>query len=126
MLKKILLIEDDKSIVEIISQFISEEGYAIKSYTDGNKIKYKLRKFKPDLLLIDFLLPGKNGDEVIKTVRNCESSRHLPIVMIAANLIYKKRAIVAGANEFLEKPFDMYELLNVIRRYTQTVNRFVV
>lgn len=118
MKKNLLLIDDDNSIVEVVTIFLEEEGFNVKSYPNGKKIAEKILTTKPDIVLIDFLLPGKNGAEITVLIRKEYGILNLPIIMFAANKSYKKIAKAAGVNEFLEKPFDLNQLLYVLKRYT--------
>ena len=122
MIRKILLIDDDPSISEVLQMFFEEEGYRVKSYEDGSDIELKIKKTNPDVLLLDYMLPGKNGAEIAKSLRKKQSSKGLPIIMIAANKINKREAKEAGVDEFLEKPFDLYELLNTVKSYVKASN----
>ncbi|MBI4226373.1 response regulator [Candidatus Roizmanbacteria bacterium] len=116
---RILLIDDDESIVEVIRMILEEERYKVLSYPNGLSIEEKVREVKPDLVLIDYLLPGKNGAEIVKWLRTNQQTKTIPIIMISTSKIYKKEAEEAGVDEFLEKPFDMYELVNVVKRYSK-------
>lgn len=119
MEKKIFIIDDDPGISETVRIFLEEEGYKTKWYSDGSRIEKILEKEKPDLLVIDYMLPGRNGDEITRAIRGKLNLRNLPIIMIAANQTSKKLAKASGVNEFLDKPFNMYELLNLVKRYTK-------
>ena len=122
MNKNILLIDDDQSISEVIKIFFEEEGYKVRSYEDGSNMELKIKEVKPDIILLDYMLPGKNGIQIVKSLRKKQFLKELPIIMIAANHIFKSEAKAAGINEFIEKPFDLYELLNTVNRYTKMAN----
>jgi len=126
MAKKVLLIDDDASITEVLSFFLQEEGYDVVSYPSGLNVEDKVKKTKPNLLLIDYLLPGKNGAEIVKNIRQNKVFKHLPIIMIAANKGYKQEAIKAGVDAFIEKPFDLDEILNILKRFLEKNNGFLV
>jgi len=116
MKKNLLLIDDDKAIIDVISIFLNGEGFRVNSYTNGARILAKLKLAKAQILLIDFLLPGNNGAEVVKLIRKNTQTKNLPIVMISANKLSREEAMRAGVNEFINKPFDLHELLRVLNR----------
>ena len=122
MNRKILLIDDDESISEVIQIFLEEQGYKVKSYVDGLDIVGKINKAKPGIILLDYLLPGKNGVEIAREIRKKLSARKLPLIMIAANTIYKEESQTVGIDAFLEKPFDLYELLKIVKHYLKSTN----
>ena len=78
------MIDDDESISEVIQIFLEEQGYKVKSYVDGLDIVGKINKAKPGIILLDYLLPGKNGVEIAREIRKKLSARKLPLIMIAA------------------------------------------
>jgi DNA-binding response OmpR family regulator len=119
MKKNILLIDDDDTICEIIDMLLKAEGYDLKILNHGNNLESSLELFKPDLFIIDYLMPGRNGAEIARYVRSRQDIKNTPIIMIAANQKYKTESMKAGVNIFLNKPFDIYELLQIVSTYTQ-------
>lgn len=111
MQKDILIIDDDITICEILDTLLKDEGYNTKPLHSGDNLDTTLKTFHPDLIILDYLLPGKNGAELTKHLRRKSSTKNTPIIMIAANSHYKTAAKNSGVNLFLNKPFDIYELM---------------
>ncbi len=118
-MKKILIVEDDIELAESVKMFLEDEGYQVDWIIDYTALADKLKNSRPDLILLDYLLPKKDGITIAKLIRSDLSYKDLPIVMVAATQNIKKEAIRFGINEFVEKPFDIDKLLNVVGRYIQ-------
>ncbi|MGE5042106.1 MAG: response regulator transcription factor [Candidatus Levyibacteriota bacterium] len=117
MKKKILIAEDDPSIIEALTYMLEDEGYAVdcvdgKIELDGDKTKH------PDLILLDILMSGVDGRTVCKKLKSKEETKKIPVIIISANRRIKEIAHEAGADDFIIKPFDMDELLQKIEAYT--------
>lgn len=115
MAKNILIIDDDSSICEIMDILLTEEGYIVKALPDGNNLEKEIDLFHPHLFIIDYLMPGKNGAEIARCIRMRHDTKNSPIIMVAANQKYRKESIGAGVNVFMNKPFDIYELLSAVK-----------
>jgi two-component system alkaline phosphatase synthesis response regulator PhoP len=117
--KKILIIDDERIILESLRIFIKNSGYDVHLATDGISGFEMVEKEKPDLILIDILLPGLNGVALCEKLRISELSQHIPIILMTG--VYKdvnlRMYVHKGlANDFIEKPFNENELLIKIDR----------
>src|SRR5689334_14301646 len=110
--KKILVADDDPAIVDAIQIMLEDAGYEAETSVDGETI-YKMERDYPDLLFLDIWMSGMDGREICKYLKNQESTKDIPIVMISANRDTAKMAKEAGADDFLEKPFEMDDLLAI-------------
>ena len=110
-MKKILIVEDEKNIVDILSFNLSREGYATMEAYDGNSGLELARKEAPDLILLDLMLPGMNGFDVCREIR--ASGGTMPILMLTAREeeADKVLGLETGADDYITKPFSMRELL---------------
>ena len=126
MAAKILVIDDDTNICEMLRLYLEKEGHDVKCACDGSE---GLRQFKfgdPDLVLLDIMLPGKDGWQVCREIREMSSK---PIIMITAKgeVFDKVLGLELGADDFVVKPFDMKELSarvkSVLRRYQAHTNQ---
>ncbi|MDO7907283.1 response regulator transcription factor [Paenibacillus sp. JX-17] len=106
---KLLLIEDEKNLAEMIAFYLEEEGYITESVQDPADTIQHFRHFKPDLIVTDLMMPGLSGHDIIATIRSCSD---IPILMISANTMLNERlqALDSGADDFLCKPFSLKEL----------------
>ncbi|TDF99611.1 response regulator transcription factor [Paenibacillus piri] len=108
-MSKILLIEDDRSIADMISIYLSEEDYQVHWAADGRQGKELFHSVGPDVIMLDVMLPDMNGIELCRELR---SQSQVPIMMISAKSEVSERvkALVIGADDYLCKPFSMREL----------------
>ncbi len=106
-MKKILVVEDNIDIHNIIEELLSKEGFIISSAYSGTEALLLLEKQKFDLILLDLMLPAMSGEEIIKKVN------HTPIIVLSAKCSSddKVNCLLSGANDYITKPFDGKELL---------------
>jgi len=116
-MKRILIIEDDPDIVELVRYNLSKEGYQVAASPDGVTGLEKTRKSKPDLLVLDLMLPKLSGLEVCREIRNDAALKQLPILMLTARGEEMDRVIglEVGADDYVTKPFSPRELVARIR-----------
>ena len=113
--KKILIADDDPAIVESTKFILEEFGYRVDYSYDG-KIVYDMKDHFPDLMLLDIWMSGQDGRDICKYLKKDPLKRSIPVIMISASRDIKKSALAVGANDFLEKPFDMEDLLAKINK----------
>ena len=117
---KILLIDDDANICDLVKIYLENEGYEVKVATDGSEGLSYFKMYEPDLVLLDIMLPKKDGWQVCREIRE-QSSK--PIIMITAKseVFDKVLGLELGADDFIVKPFNVKELSArvkaVLRRY---------
>ena len=107
-MKKILIVEDDDSIHNLIKELLEKEHYITKNAYSGTEALTIIEKENIDLILLDLMLPGMNGEEIIKKV-----NKTIPIIVLSAKVSSedKVKALISGANDYITKPFDKKELL---------------
>jgi two-component system, OmpR family, response regulator VicR len=110
MPKKILVVDDEKPIADILQFNLKKEGYEVYCAYDGNEALKKIEEVKPDLILLDIMLPEKDGMEVCREVRK---KYEMPIIMLTAkdSEIDKVLGLELGADDYVTKPFGTRELL---------------
>ena len=117
----ILVIDDDVNICEMLRVYLENEGYEVKTANDGSKGINYFKIYEPDLVLLDIMLPKKDGWQVCREIREMSSK---PVIMITAkgDVFDKVLGLELGADDFIVKPFDMKELSArvkaVLRRYS--------
>lgn len=111
MAKTVLIVEDDRNIADLLRLYLEKEGYEVVIALDGLKGVEKFREVHPSLVLLDVMLPGMDGFEVCKRVR--ESPSDVPIIMLTAREeeTDKVFGLEAGADDYITKPFSMRELI---------------
>lgn len=106
-MKRILIIDDDIHIGNVLEEMLSKEGYQIFRAYSGTEALFVLSKSKPDLVLLDLMLPGLNGEDVLPQIKG------IPIIVVSAkvDIDNKVDALLGGAVDYVTKPFNMRELL---------------
>ena len=118
--QKILIVDDDENISELISLYLTKEFYDTKIVHDGEEALHQFRLFSPNLILLDLMLPGIDGYQVCREIRQQSS---VPIIMLSAKgeVFDKVLGLELGADDYIIKPFDTKELVArvkaVLRRY---------
>jgi len=109
-MEKILIVEDDPTVLNFEIKELEHEGYNIVSATDGRTALELFEKEKPDLILLDIMLPELNGIEVLRRIRKSSS---VPVIMVTAKgEVYDKvNGLMTGADDYISKPFSIEELL---------------
>lgn len=121
--KKILVVDDEKDIVELISYNLEQEGLAVIKAYDGQMAWERVKTAKPDLVVLDLMIPGIHGLEVCKLIRRDAATGTLPIIMLTAksDQVDKILGLELGADDYVTKPFNVRELIAriraVLRRY---------
>jgi DNA-binding response OmpR family regulator len=119
--QKILIVDDDRNIAELISLYLTKECYEVKIVGDGEEALREFRNFGPNLILLDLMLPGMDGYQVCREIRH---SSDVPIIMVSAKIdtFDKVLGLELGADDYISKPFDSKELIArvraVLRRYS--------
>lgn len=117
MKKKICIIEDEKDIVRLLSYNLEKEGYDVIAYGSGDRAFEFVKTQSPDLILLDIMIPSKDGFEVCKALKSSTHTLHIPIIMLTAKT--EESSIVAGlelgADDYITKPFSIAVLIARIR-----------
>lgn len=115
--KRVLLIEDELNIVEAIRFLMGREGWDVSAHDDGATAIERIRDVRPDIVVLDYMLPGKSGMEILTELREDPEFEDLPILMLTARGQSRDRAQAerAGVNRFMTKPFSNTEVLHAIR-----------
>jgi DNA-binding response OmpR family regulator len=110
MSEKILVVEDEPALQETLAYNLEKQGYQVETIGDGRAAIDLAREFKPDLILLDIMLPGMDGFEVCKTLRR---EMNVPVLMLTArdDEIDRVVGLEVGADDYLTKPFSMRELM---------------
>lgn len=121
--QKILIVDDDVNIAELISLYLAKECFDTEIVEDGEAALTAFKEFSPDLILLDLMLPGIDGYEVCREIRK---TSNIPIIMLSAKgeIFDKVLGLELGADDYMIKPFDSKELVArvkaILRRYKNT------
>lgn len=115
---QILIAEDEPYIVDALSFVLSQAGHAVRAISDGGAVLEALRQTRPDLLILDLMLPTQNGFEILKELRASTEFSQLPVLVLTAKGQSKDRAMAEqlGADAFIAKPFANTEVLQCAER----------
>lgn len=125
MKQKLMIIEDNMITARQVSTFLCNDGYETKVYLDGESALADFTSYAPDLILLDYFLPGMNGPEVCREIRKTAPT---PLIVLSANTKVSDKILMLelGADDYVEKPFDQGELKArihaVLRRYHPEMN----
>jgi DNA-binding response OmpR family regulator len=118
MARRVLLIEDEPNIIEAISFILSRDGWTVHTHEDGETAMDKVRATPPDLIILDVMLPGRSGFDILRDIRAEPAFAKLPVMMLTARGQAKDRdlALRLGANHFMTKPFSNQEVKDYVRK----------
>lgn len=125
MSKKILLIEDDKDIINLVKHYLEKEGYRTFEAADGVKGLDILKKEKVDLAILDIMLPELNGIDVLKRIKGDAKTANIPVIMLTAKgeETDKIVGLELGADDYITKPFSPKELVARIKALLRRVEK---
>ncbi len=109
-MKKVVIIEDDTDIRNMITKFLSNHNYEVCSAADGKEGVNLCKNFLPDLIILDLMLPILSGDNVIKQLRTFTD---IPVIVVSAKTMVQSKIdlLRLGADDYMTKPFNLFELL---------------
>ena len=121
---KIFIIEDEPSIIQLVQHNLEKNGFLVSSSLNGNDGLKELKKFQPDLLLLDWMLPDLSGIEICKNIRKDNSFKNLPVIMLTAKGEEedKIKGLDSGVDDYLTKPFSFNELMARIKAVLRRSN----
>ena len=121
MAGRVLVIEDEPNIIEAIRFILSREGWQVDIHANGETAVAAVQQRKPDVLVLDVMLPGRSGYDILSDLRADPATQDLPVLMLTARGQKSDRdmATRAGANQFMTKPFSNEDVLNAVRDLAQ-------
>src|SRR6187399_673258 len=117
MSARIMIVEDEEPLTLLLRYNLESEGYEVETAARGDEVEIKLKESPPDLLVLDWMLPGVSGIELCRRLRARPDTRQLPIVMLTARGEESERirGLATGADDYIVKPFSVPELLARVR-----------
>lgn len=114
--KHVLLVEDEPNIIEAVSFLLSRDGWRVSTHSNGHDAVEVIEAKQPDLLVLDVMLPGRSGYEILSDVRNSDVVGKTPVLMLTARGQAKDRETAKrlGATRFMTKPFSNAEIIEVL------------
>ena len=117
MNERILVVDDDKTIVEVVQGYLQQAGYEVLTANDGETALHTLRREKPDLLVLDLMLPDRDGWDITRIIRSDNALAAMPIIMLTARVEDTDKIIglEMGADDYITKPFNAREVVARVR-----------
>ncbi|GAA5089223.1 hypothetical protein GCM10023210_13770 [Chryseobacterium ginsengisoli] len=115
--KKILIFDDDKTILEVITIIFEENGYQVEISETSHDILEKVAQFQPDVILMDNWIPKIGGVEATKLLKNNEEFKNIPVIYVTANNDIVALAEEAQADDYVAKPFNLVDLEDKVAQY---------
>lgn len=113
-MNKLLIVDDSTDLLEAMEIILTQKRYVVKTLSDSNSILKEINDFNPDLLILDIFLAGKDGREMCMELRKSISNKYLCIIIFSASLKALENYASYGADDFLEKPFGINNLVEKI------------
>ncbi len=115
--KHVLVIEDEPNIIEAISYLLRQDGWRVSTHFDGASALQRVFEAAPDLLILDVMLPGRSGFDILRDLREAPQTRELPVLMLTAKGQARDRetAEAIGVSHYMTKPFSNQEILAAAR-----------
>ena len=119
--KKLMIVDDDVNICELVDLYFAKEGFEVKSIHNGNEAIEAYKEFEPDIILLDLMLPGMDGYEIAREIRR---ESNVPIIMLTARgeTLDKVVGLELGADDYVPKPFDTKELIARVKAVLRRTN----
>jgi phosphate regulon transcriptional regulator PhoB len=113
----VLIVEDDRDVVSLLKYNLQSEGYAVGAVSDGSLAMAEIRRRRPDLVILDLMLPGIGGLEIARLLRRSEREASIPLLMLTARGEESDRVVglEVGADDYMTKPFSVRELVARVR-----------
>lgn len=119
-MKKILVVDDDEDILVVIQHLLTTRGFDVHTHSIGVEVPEIVKFYQPDLILMDILLFGKSGTDICKELKHIHN---IPILLFSANTKRGKAFAECGADGYIQKPFDIIELINTINSHIESYAR---
>jgi len=133
-------VEDDEEIANIIRAVLTKNGYEVKTFVDGESFLKGFEEQKPDMVLLDMMLPGIQGKEVLSAIRSKHSNDNVVVIIVSAKSLISERVdgLDEGADDYITKPFDLNEFISRVNAHarrsqykaasgsTKTIGKFTI
>lgn len=117
--KKIVIVDDDTAILDSLSVMLDFEGFDVNAFERGSEIfSFVESVSKPDLIMLDIWLSGEDGRDICKKLKENETTKNIPVVMMSAGRGLENTAYNSGASAFIAKPFELDEVVEKLNQLT--------
>lgn len=122
---KILVVDDEAELTEIVRDFLEGSGYIVQTENTSDKAIATAKSFRPDLILLDIMMPGKDGYEICKEIKKDLALQNVPVIFLTGKeaLEDKQRSYQVGGDLYIKKPFSCESLLGIVKMVLIAVNK---
>jgi two-component system, OmpR family, phosphate regulon response regulator PhoB len=117
MNERILVIDDDPTILNLMQELLVEEGYNVRTSTSSTLLLQHIQRSQPDLILLDILLGGDDGRILCRQLKANALTKHIPVILISAYIPWHEALGESCADDFLAKPFTQEKLLEMVKKH---------
>jgi DNA-binding response OmpR family regulator len=114
MTKRLLILDDDKDILEVMCEIFKDEGYEVKTIENADNILNDIANYRPDIILLDYILNGINGGEICHQIKTNEATSTIPIIIVTAYSKVINSLGDYGCDSSVSKPFEITELVQQV------------
>jgi CheY-like chemotaxis protein len=114
MLKRVLVLDDNQDILEVVDEALSYEQFEVKSISESDKVMPLLEIFNPDLVILDYRVAGKNGGEICRQIKSHPEYNDIPVIIFSAYINHDEEIFAYGCDAVINKPFDLVELIKKV------------
>ncbi len=119
---RIMVVDDDTDILDIVSLILNKHGYEPVTFTSAQGFIEKVMQVKPKVILLDVQLGGFDGRILCKQIKEIEEHAAIPVILFSANVNYAKNVKEYLCDDFIEKPFEILSLIEMINKHIDTLN----
>ncbi len=112
---KILVIDDDQPILEIVQTILTNDGYDVETISDWPEVYEKIKSYKPDLVILDIFISGSDGRVICKELKKSKTTANIPVILFSATNRLESYTKDSNAQGYLKKPFEATDLLEIVR-----------
>ncbi|MBL4675246.1 MAG: response regulator [Mucilaginibacter sp.] len=114
MVKRILVLDDNQDILEVVHETLTYENFEVKSITEGDEVMPLVEAFNPDLVILDYRVSGANGGEICKSIKAHPKFGNVPVIIFSAYVNHASDLFAYGCDAIINKPFDLTELVEKV------------
>ncbi|MDQ6763605.1 MAG: response regulator [Bacteroidota bacterium] len=112
---KILVIDDDKPILEVVKFILNHEGYEVETISEWPEVFGKIKSYNPDLIILDIFIAGSDGRVICKELKKSKTTVNIPVILFSATNRLEAYTKDSNAQGYLKKPFETVDLLDIVR-----------
>lgn len=116
MKSRLLIVDDETKTAKLLQEYFGQAGYDTETASDGREALEKIKAVKPDLILLDVMMPGMDGYTFMRELKKSDAWRAIPVIVLTAREMMRDLFVEEGVKEYVMKPFEPAELEAIVRR----------